>query len=88
VVTVLRLRRDVAVAGDVADQLLQAREVDLVPCSDFFLETLSTFRTESAPLSFVDAAIVTVARRDKNGGYVATFDADFKDIAGIKVIPA
>lgn len=88
IVTVLRVRRDVAVAAEVADQLLQAREVDFVPCSDFFAETLSTFRTESAPLSFVDAAIVTVARRDKKGGYVATFDADFNDIAGIKVIPA
>ena len=88
IVTVLRVRRDVAVAAEVADQLLQAREVDFVPCSDFFAETLSTFRTESAPLSLVDAAIVTVARRDKKGGYVATFDADFNDIAGIKVIPA
>jgi len=30
---------------------------------------------------------VTLARRDKKGGYVATFDADFRDLAGIKVVP-
>lgn len=87
IVTVLRLRRDITVASDVGDQLLQARDVDFVPCSDLFLEALSTFRTEPAPLSFVDAAIVTLARRDRKGGYVATFDADFRDVAGVKVIP-
>jgi predicted nucleic acid-binding protein len=81
------MRRDIAVAAEVADQLLQAREVDFVPCSDLFVETLRTFKAEPAPLSLVDAAIVTLARRDKKGGYVATFDAAFRDIAGIRVVP-
>jgi predicted nucleic acid-binding protein len=37
-------------------------------------------------LSFTDAAIVTVARRQAPG-FVATFDADFRGIEGISVIP-
>ena len=87
VVTVLRARRGAPAAIEVAEQLLDAREVEFIPCSDFFFETLSTFRRESAPLSFTDAAIVSVARREKKG-YVATFDADFRNLAGIMVIPA
>jgi predicted nucleic acid-binding protein len=34
-----------------------------------------------------DAAIATVARRDKHG-YVAAFDKDFRNLAGVTVIPA
>ena len=86
VVTVLRARRGAAVATEVAEQLLNAHEVDFVPCSDFFVDTLQTFRHEPAELSFTDAAIVTVARRERKG-YVATFDSDFRNLAGIAVIP-
>lgn len=49
VVRVLRARRDAAVDVSVETQLLQAREVDFVPCSDLFLETLETFRREAEP---------------------------------------
>ena len=87
VVTVLRIRRGKTVAAEVAEQLLQSREVEFVPCSELFLDALATFRREDAPLSFADAAIVTVARRDKRG-YVATFDKDFRNVAGVTVIPA
>jgi predicted nucleic acid-binding protein len=86
VVTVLRARRGAAAATEVAEQLLNAHEVDFVPCSDFFVDTLQTFRQEPAELSFTDAAIVTVARRERKG-YVATFDSDFRNLAGITVIP-
>jgi predicted nucleic acid-binding protein len=87
VVTVLRARRgrDVAVAA--ADQLLQAREVDFVPCSPLFMETLSTFRHATSAFSFADAAIATVARQSE-GGFVATFDSDFRGVAGVTVVPA
>ena len=86
VVTVLRARRGASVATEVAEQLLNAHEVEFVPCSDFFLETLHTFRQEPAGLSFTDAAIVTVARRERKG-YVATLDSDFQNLAGITAVP-
>jgi predicted nucleic acid-binding protein len=87
VVTVLMARRGLAVASEVGTRLLQAREVEFVPCSELFVEALETFREQAAArLSFTDAAIVTVARR-QTPGLVATFDADFRDLEGISVIP-
>jgi predicted nucleic acid-binding protein len=87
VVTVLLVRRGLVVATEVGTQLLQAREVDFVPCSDLFLETLRVFRGQATErLSFADAAIVNVARRDAPG-FVATFDRDFHELKGISVIP-
>jgi hypothetical protein len=44
VVTVLLVRRDLAVATRVGRLLLDAEELEFVPCSDLFLETLQTFR--------------------------------------------
>lgn len=88
VVTVLMARRDLSVASEVATRLLAAREVDFVPCSDFFFETLQTFRNQpDRRLSFADAAIVTVARRNAPG-LVATFDADFSGVHGVTVVRA
>jgi predicted nucleic acid-binding protein len=88
VVTVLLARRGLPVAAEVAGQLLRAREVEFVPCSDFFFETLRTFREQpQARLSFADAAIVTVARR-RPPGLVATFDADFNGLQGVTVVSA
>jgi predicted nucleic acid-binding protein len=88
VVTVLLARRGLAVAGNVASILLQAHEIDFVPCSDLFLNSYETFRSQgNARLSFTDAAIVTLARR-QNVGLVASFDSDFKHIDGVRVVPA
>lgn len=88
VVTVLMVRRDLSVASAVATRLLAAREVDFVPCSDFFFETLQTFRNQpDGRLSFTDAAIVTVARRYPPG-LVATFDRDFSGMPGVTVVSA
>jgi predicted nucleic acid-binding protein len=88
VVTVLRARTDLKVATTVGAALLQAREVELVPCSDIFLEAFSEFRQQATgELSFVDAAIVAVARRNRPG-FVATFDDDFRRQDGVKVIPS
>ncbi len=87
VVTVLLVRRGLAVATDVATLLLQAREVDFVACSDLFLETLQVFRDQATErLSFADAAIASVARRNAPG-FVATFDRDFHELDGVSVIP-
>jgi len=87
VVTVLLARRGLAVATEVATRLLQAREVDFMPCSDLFLDALQAFRNQPREhLSFTDAAIVCVALRAPST-VVATFDRDFRDIAGVSVAP-
>lgn len=87
VVTVLLARRGRAVASDVGATLLRAGEVDFIPCSDLFLDTLETFRNQpKGNLSFTDSAIVTVALRNAPG-FVATFDRDFHGIKGVSVVP-
>lgn len=86
--TVLRLRVDAAAAVSVGELLLESRELRFLPCSDIFLRAFSTFRAEStAALSFVDAAIVSVAR-ESDPGFVATFDGDFEALDGITVVPS
>ena len=87
VVTVLLVRRGLDIAARVADLLLEAREIEFVPCSDVFLAALEIFRGQwSGRLSFADAAIVAVARARANG-LVATFDHDFAEVSGISVVP-
>jgi predicted nucleic acid-binding protein len=86
IVTVLKLRLSASAAEEVGELLLDSREVDFVPCSDFFSETFSTFIKERASLSFTDAAIVAFARRNAKGR-VATFDSDFRSIKGIVAVP-
>jgi predicted nucleic acid-binding protein len=87
VVTVVLARRGLDTASRVASRLLGAREVDFVPCSDLFLESLETFRAQATgTLSFTDAAIVTAARRHEDA-FVASFDTDFRRVEGIVVVP-
>jgi predicted nucleic acid-binding protein len=88
VATVLLARRGLDTATQVARTLLESREIDFVPCSDIFVESLETFaRQASGALSFTDAAIVTVARREE-GAVVATFDRDLGRVSGITAVPA
>jgi predicted nucleic acid-binding protein len=88
VVTVLLARRGLSSASEAATTLLEADEVEFVPCSELFLASLETFRRQPrALLSFTDAAIVTVART-RSDGRIATFDADFGELDGIAVVPA
>jgi predicted nucleic acid-binding protein len=87
VVTVLHARRGRTLAAAVAALLLQASEIDFVPCSDFFVETWEVFRGQrSGKLSFTDAAIASVARAGSEG-LVATFDTDFRELHGLLVVP-
>lgn len=87
VVTVLLARLGLEAASRVASVLLAAREIDFVTCSDLFLDTLEVFRSQpDGALSFTDAAIVTVARRHADAR-VATFDADFRGLQGVSVVP-
>ena len=87
VVTVLAARRAPDVAAAVGETLLRAREVELVPCSEHFPSAIETFRRVAGlGLSFVDAAIVTIARA-RGVHHVATFDADFAKVEGLEVVP-
>ncbi len=87
VVTVLLVRRGHQVASRVGALLLEVPEIDFVPCSDFFLESLDVFRAHrDGRLSFADAAVVAVARR-LDAPHVATFDRDFDGLDGISVVP-
>ncbi|HUP24641.1 MAG TPA: PIN domain-containing protein [Thermoanaerobaculia bacterium] len=87
IVTVLAARRGQPTANRVGTLLLEARELDFVPCSSLFADTLSTFRDQGAGvLSFVDAAIVTLAR-SAAGSVVASFDTDFEGVEGVRLVP-
>lgn len=88
VATVLLARRGLPTASTVATALLESREVDFVPCSDIFLESLELFtRQRSGTLSFTDSAIVAVARKQP-AALVATFDRDIAAVEGISTVPA
>lgn len=85
VTTVLLMRREMVVAARVAHILLEAQELDFVPCSDLFLDVLKIFRAQkSTRLSFADAAIAYVAR-ERADGLILTFDEEFRKVPGISV---
>ncbi len=87
IVTVLRSRRGRDVATQAGNVLLDARDVDFVPCSDLFLAAWGVLQSEPAgQLSLTDAAVVALARREKPG-FVATFDEDFRGVGGVEVVP-
>ena len=88
VVTVLLVRRDLATAIRTGRLLLEAQELEFVPCSDVFLETVQFFGSQrNTSLSFADAAIVVIART-RADGQVLTFDAEFQKIKGLRPEPA
>jgi predicted nucleic acid-binding protein len=85
VTTVLLVRRDLAVAARVSRLLLDADELDFVPCSDIFSDAFRMFTHQgSRRLSFADAAIAHVAQ-ERTGGLVLTFDEEFGRLPGIHV---
>lgn len=87
VVTVLLARRGRDVAAAVGNTLLDARDVEFVPCSELFLAAWDVFQHEPlVQLSLTDAAVVALARREKPG-HVATFDADLRSVTGVVAVP-
>ncbi|MGA3242076.1 MAG: type II toxin-antitoxin system VapC family toxin [Bryobacteraceae bacterium] len=87
IVTVLLVRRDHAVAVRVGRILLDAAELEFVPCSDLFLETMQNFSIQAGTrLSFADAAILGVAR-SRADGLILSFDDEFRKIAGLRMNP-
>jgi len=88
VVTVLLVRRGLATAVRTGRLLLEAQELEFVPCSDVFLETVQLFRSQkNTSLSFADAAITVIART-RADGQVLTFDAGFRKMKGLRPEPA
>jgi predicted nucleic acid-binding protein len=87
VMTVLLVGRDLPTAARVGRILLNARELDFVPCSDIFLETTADFSTQAGTrLSFADVAIASIARSRAKGS-VLTFDQEFRKVAGLRIFP-
>ena len=88
IVTVLLVRRDHAVAARVGRILLDAAELEFVPCSDLFVETMQNFSIQAGTrLSFADAAIAGVAR-SRADGLILSFDEEFRKISGLRVNPS
>jgi len=87
VMTVLLLRRDLTTATHVGAILLAAQEIEFIPCSDFFLETMEAFsRQARTRLSFTDVAVARIAR-ERADGRVITFDEEFRKVSGLHVLP-
>ena len=85
VATVLLIRRDLGVAARVGRLLLDADELDFVPCSDLFSDAFEMFTHQvGTRLSFADAAIAHVAQ-ERADGLVLTFDEEFSKLPGIRI---
>ena len=87
IVTVLLVRRDLSIATRIGRVLLHAAELEFVPCSDLFLETVEAFSTQAGTrLSFADAAIAGVAR-SRADGRILSFDEEFKKVSDLHINP-
>jgi predicted nucleic acid-binding protein len=85
VTTVLLIRRDLTVAARVGRLLLDADELDFVPCSGLFSDALQIFTQQTnTRLSFADASVAHVAR-ERARGLVLTLDEEFRKFPGIRV---
>lgn len=84
VVTVINARRGPGIAAEAGSLLLDAAELDFVPCSSFFARTVALFAGQkNTRLSFADAAIALVAQ-ERADGRVLTFDAELLRFPGIQ----
>jgi len=87
VVNVLLRKKDLATTQQVARSLLDAEDVQLLPCSEIFLETLAAFhQQQDTKLSFVDLSLMVAAHKYAAGN-IATFDKEFRRISGVRVYP-
>lgn len=85
VVTVLLVRTELAKAASVAGLLLESEELEFVPCSDLFAETVKSFTSQrKTKLSFTDSAIATTALK-RSDGLVLTFDEEFRKVPAIRL---
>ena len=85
VVTVLMVRRDVATAARAGAILLNAQELEFMPCADFFDTAFEIFSQQSGTrLSLTDVAIAFMAEAAADG-LVLTFDRELSRFSGIRV---
>jgi predicted nucleic acid-binding protein len=67
-----------------AQLLLESEELEFVPCSDFFADTVKTFTAQrKTKFSFTDSAIAAVALK-RTDGLVLTFDEEFRKVPAIR----
>ena len=72
---------------DLAKRLLSSKSIEILHItSDTFRESASIYLAQSGSLSFTDCTTVQLMK-ENNIEYLATFDAGFKKIPGIKVVP-
>lgn len=87
IVTVLLVRRDLSVATRIGGLLLDAEELDFVPCSDLFMDTMERFSNQPGTrLSFADASIASVAQ-SRADGQILSFDEEFRKLSGLRINP-
>ena len=85
VVNVLLVRRDLETAVRLGRILLEAKELDFVPCSEIFLNTVGEFSAQvGTKLSFVDCAIASVAWR-RAEGKILPFDGELLRLCGTRL---
>jgi predicted nucleic acid-binding protein len=88
VVTVVALKRDFPTAIKVGSALLNAKEIQFVPCSHFFQDAWRYFQSQGtgAVLSFIDAALVALAKQ-RGVRHLATFDKGFQKVPEFSIQP-
>lgn len=87
IVSVLKRKHSTAVALNAGVQLMRAREIDFLPCSEIFLSIWNEFQSDFlTTLSFVDTSIALVAKQ-RAGGKILSFDKAFRNTPGLKVLP-
>lgn len=85
VINVLLVRTDLDKAVHTSKMVLESEELQFIPCSDYFEDTVQSFRTQSGTkLSFTDCAIATVALK-RARGMVLSFDREFRKVPGIQL---
>ena len=85
VMNVLLVRTGLASAASTANLLLESEELEFVPCSDLFADTVKAFTGQrNTKLSFTDIAIATTALK-RADGLVLTFDEEFRKLPVIRL---
>ncbi|HEV2445672.1 MAG TPA: hypothetical protein VGS58_07110 [Candidatus Sulfopaludibacter sp.] len=71
-------------AARVGRLLLDAEELDFIPCSDLFRESFELFAHQGDTcVSLADAAIAHDGR-ERTDGLILTFDKEFRKLRGIR----
>ncbi len=77
---------NISLSKDLANRLFSSKSMELLYVSEsIFKKSGGQYLTQTGTLSFTDCTIVELMKQN-NITYIATFDAGFKSVAGIKVI--